>query len=259
MKSDRGILVGADARQEWLLSWWWENYRRHNAYPVSFADFGLSEEMRSWCKERGELIDLRAASEFVKGQNEVDPLLAKEWESLYPPTFWKLREAWFKKPLACREFPYNWTLWIDLDCEIIGSLEGIWSYREFGVALAKDPFAKTAEHTIYNSGVILFQKNHPLILEWAKGSPEGNGLFRGDQDLLSHLIAKGGYALSELPPIYNWCVGRENKEGGKPFVFHFSGDLAKSYLKMKLRADSLAKGLPLEAIAKLGRPAKSPF
>lgn len=231
MKKDIGILVGANERQEWLLPWWWENYSLHNSYPVSFVDFGLSEEMKDWCKARGELIALYVPPLFVKDREEVSAQLVKQWER-YPDGFWDSREAWFKKPLACLQSPYEWTLWIDLDCEIVGPLERILEYRLFGIALAKDPIAFAPIFPIYNSGVILFQNNHPLVVEWAREAGEKNGLFRGDQDLLSLIIAERNYPLSELPLIYNWCIRDGKRED--VIIYHWSGDSPKEHLRRKL-------------------------
>lgn len=237
----KGVLVGADARQEWLLPWWWENFRRHNHCPIAFVDFGLSREKKIWCKEKGELIELRAPPLFVKDRDEVGELLAKQWESRYPEGFWASREAWFKKPLACLASPFEWTLWIDVDCEIVGPLEKIWEFHLSGVALAKEAILSDGAFPIYNSGVILFQKGHPLLLEWAQEAFEKNGLFRGDQDLLSQIIREKSYPVSELPARYNWCVGQGKRDD--VVIYHWSGDAAKSLLRKKLILHPL---LPIE-------------
>lgn len=234
-----GILVGANARQEWLLPWWWENFSRHNRYQVSFVDFGLSEEKKGWCRERGELITLCTPPLFVKDREEVDVTLVDQWESRFPDTFWESREAWFRKPEACLQSPYEQTVWIDLDCEIVKSLEGLLRSCDHasGIALAKDRAALTFHFPIYNSGVIVFRKNHPLILEWAKQSIEKNRLFRGDQDLLSQIIAENNFPVCELDPIYNWSVGEGKQEN--VVIYHWLGVAAKSTLQNKLILDSL--------------------
>ncbi len=229
---DRGILVGADESQEWLLPWWWKNFRRCNVYPVAFADFGLSKEMRDWCRERGELIEIRTLPLFVKDRDEVSDLLVSEWESVYPNLFWSSRKAWFKKPLACLQSPFDWTVWMDSDCEVTGSLEGIWEHRSSGMSLVKDSVARVKTYPIYNSGVVLFQKNHPLIAEWAKESVEKNGLFRGDQDLLSLILAETKISFSELPSIYNRIMGEEKREGA--VIVHWAGDFSKKSLRKTL-------------------------
>ncbi|HLB53139.1 MAG TPA: hypothetical protein VJK48_05475, partial [Chlamydiales bacterium] len=185
----KGILVGSNARQEWLLPWWWERYCRHNRYPVTFADFGLSQEKKKWCQERGSLLSICKSPFFVKDRNDVEGRFVEEWESKYPDTFWESRDAWFKKPQACLQTPYEQTIWLDIDCEVVQPLDDLFS---FGIGLAVDSIAsaQSVDFLIYNSGVISFQKNHPLIVEWATLSFEKNGCFRGDQDLLSHIIAE---------------------------------------------------------------------
>ena len=67
LKEEDGILIGSDEHLEWAIPWWWENYSRFNSFPVAFADFGMSEAMRAWCRERGELIDLTFPG-YVRGQ-----------------------------------------------------------------------------------------------------------------------------------------------------------------------------------------------
>lgn len=239
MNQSDGIIVGSNERQEWLLPWWWENFRRHNQYPVSFVDFGLSKEMKMWCKERGELIALPMPALFVKDRDEVDDILAKEWEGRYSDIFWQSREAWFKKPHACLRSPYQRTIWIDLDCEVVGSLEDLFNTcdNSSGICLVKDCAALDSLFPIYNSGVIAFQKNHPLILEWARQSIEKNGLFRGDQDLLSQIIGENKVSIYELSSIYNWNIGFNQRKD--VVIYHWLGDAAKNILKNKLILSNL--------------------
>lgn len=227
-----GIIVGCDLFQEWLLPWWWENYRRHNRYPVAFFDFGLSERMKEWCRERGDLIWLHGI--LVGDREEVRPALVHEWESLYGDAFWNYREAWFKKPLACLRSPFERSVWLDLDCEVLGSLAFLFQacLPPSGLALAKDQTVAT-----YNSGVIAFQDGCPIIQEWANQSIEKADVFRGDQDLLSHIIADKKASICELPSIYNWNVGY----GANPeaIVCHWLGPAAKNALRNQMILNDL--------------------
>lgn len=222
-----GITVGSDLFQEWLLPWWWENYRRQNRYPVAFFDFGLSERMKGWCRERGELLQLRGL--LVKDREEVHPSLTQQWESRYGKTFWNSREAWFKKPLACLRSPFPKSVWLDLDCEVLGPVDFLFEacLHPSGIALAKDRIAAT-----YNSGVIAFQKNCSIIKAWAEQSLERAGEFRGDQDLLSHIIAERNAPICELEPIYNWNVGYGDNP--KAVICHWLGESAKQALRTQL-------------------------
>ena len=71
-----GIVVGADLTQEWLLPWWWSHYSRFNSLPVAFIDFGMSDEMKKWCQERGELIPLPVADIFVAKRKRIESLVS---------------------------------------------------------------------------------------------------------------------------------------------------------------------------------------
>lgn len=229
---DEGIIVGCDLFQEWLLPWWWESYRRHNRYPVAFFDFGLSERMKKWCLERGELIRLRGL--LVKDREEVHPSLTHQWESRYGENFWNSRDAWFKKPLACHRSPFQKTVWLDLDCEVRGPLDFLFKacLHPSEIALAKDQIAAT-----YNSGVISFRQSSGIIAEWADQSLEKTGDFRGDQDLLSHIIADRNASICELDPIYNWNVGYGDNP--KTVICHWLGETAKTVLRDHLILNDL--------------------
>ncbi len=228
-----GIIVGSDQTQEWLLPWWWEHYTRHNSYPVAFVDFGLSFEAKAWCRKRGELIALRVV-DFALEQTEIEPSLAKEWENQFGKSFWPSRGAWFKKPLACVKASFERSIWIDLDCEIRGSIAPLFELAEHpsGIALAKDSFEEPIAHQIYNSGVIVFRQKLPLIEEWASQSLEQTHAFRGDQELLSHLIAQKKLAIAELPALYNWsrCQG----DAPNAIVYHWHGEFGRSVIKHQI-------------------------
>ena len=208
---------------------------------MAFADFGLSKEKKKWCRARGELFPVHTPPFFVKDRIDVGDALAEEWESRCADTFWESREAWFKKPHACAHSPFELTLWMDLDCEITGSLEGIWAaFNEAsGVLLAKDQGVPDQTYSIYNSGVIAFRKNHPLILEWARQSIDRNGSFRGDQDLLSLIIAERQIPVGELPPIYNWSIGFGMRKD--IVVYHWLGAAAKSVLRDQFALEAIVK------------------
>lgn len=217
-----GIVVGADERQEWLLPWWWDNYRRHNEKPVAFVDFGLSEKMRDWCRKRGALVRLP----FIDVAHEVEPSLANAWEGRFGNSFWASRNCWFKKPHACLASPFQKSVWLDVDCEVRGPLNPLFDRGDF--ALAKDQGT-----TAYNSGVIVFTKNHPLLREWANQSERENRHHRGDQDLLTHIIVQQEFFVEELPPIYNWNVGFGAR--GDLVVCHWLGELGKEALRHQIK------------------------
>lgn len=220
-----GIVVGADVTQEWLLPWWWEHYRRHNNYPVAFIDFGMSSQMKDWCKDRGQHIPLRIA-DFAAERDQIDPALVDEWEDNFGTQCWDCRNVWFKKPLACLKSPFEKTVWIDLDCEIRKPLKPL--FRRQGLAMARDQAVEP--YPVYNSGVIVFdQGSLPLIKEWAKRCVERHSLFRGDQEVFSHMIAERGVEIYELPLRYNWSRCREISPD--TVIHHWHGNIGKFIIR----------------------------
>ena len=221
----RGIVAASDLTQEWILPWWWDNYRKHNSYPVAFVDLGMSFEMKAWCKKRGELIPLRVV-DFASGKEEIDPPLAKQWKEDHGTFFWDYRNAWFKKPLACLKSPFQKTIWIDIDCEIRGALQPLFKYE--GLAMAKD--WNNASKEVYNSGVIVFdQGSLPLIQEWADGCFKDHASFPGDQDILSDIIAKKGVRIGQIPDEYNWSRCREVNPDA--IINHWHGPIGKFIIR----------------------------
>jgi hypothetical protein len=227
-----GIIVGADLTQEWLLPWWWAHYSKHNDYPVAFIDFGMSFEMKDWCKARGQHIRLRLV-DFAAEKEAIDPNLAHSMESEFGSQVWECRNAWFKKPFACLLSPFQKTIWIDLDCEIRGSLSPLFEYK--GLALAKSHDLPNP-YQIYNSGIMTYDETGlSLIKEWADWCFKRSDIFRGDQEVLSHMIGEKNLSISELPPIYNWS--RCSEENPDALILHWHGTYGKCVIKNQMQLD----------------------
>ncbi len=218
----RGILVGCDQVREWLLPWWWENYRQENDLPVAFADFGMSKKAQAWCRKKGTIYSL-PIERRVATKGEISPFLAKKWEKSISP-FWELRQAWFKKPSALLHSPFLQTIWIDLDCEILSSLNPIYEYldKEHTMGLARTG-------NVYNSGVIVFANGSPILQKWAEISLAKNHKFLSDQNALTHVISKGKWEIREIPELYNWQMYKGIPIGAK--VLHWSAQWGKDYIK----------------------------
>jgi hypothetical protein len=223
MDSQYGILVGCDKNQEWLLSWWWKNYTQENALPVAFADFGMSEEARQWCKTRGQLLPVDFDGLRVARKDEIEPSLLLQWEKALSP-FWGSRQAWFKKPFALLNTPFRKTVWIDLDCEVLGPLEPV-----FGYVNPKTKLGIVQIGEVYNSGVIVFEKGSPLLKLWAESALSENHRFLSDQDALTDIIFQRGYEVGELPEIYNWIMCRGVHMGA--VVCHWAAEWGKAYIR----------------------------
>jgi hypothetical protein len=234
-----GIVVGADITQEWLLAWWWEHYRKHNSHKVAFIDLGLSFEMKEWCRERGELIPLRISDDFVEEKSKLDAGLVHAWEQAYGKVFWDSRIAWFKKPFACLQTPFLRTVWIDIDCEIRGSIQGLFAYADqaAGIAMAREQCEVYVDYPLFNSGVITFRSNLDLISDWATACLQGTSHYLADDRLFSHMIEKRKISISEIPPFYNWS--RCQQDQGKAIILHWHGTRGKEVLRERIHLSAL--------------------
>ena len=237
IQADRGIIVGSDLTQEWLLPWWWERYNSHNTFPVTFMDMGLSKPMQNWCLDHGKLVKIGNYGQFVTDKEELDPSFVSYIESRQGKRQWQSRRPWFLKPLACLHAPYQQNLWIDLDCEIRGTLDPVFSlwHDSSDIALAKEPLGPLDPY--YNSGVIGFSKHSTLILAWALEAFHGHLIHPGDQDLLSALIAKLSSCVTEIPPTYNWS--RLKGDNSKAIIYHWHGIYGKTIISHMIQKKKL--------------------
>jgi hypothetical protein len=234
-KLKRGILCGAEASQEWLLPWWWSRYIEHNHFPVTFIDFGMTQEMRDWCAEKGEVIPVEIDPACITPRSGIVEESAKEWEKNHGWKVWNARHTWFKKPGALLHSPYKQTVWIDIDCEILGPLDPL--FKEFDrsreMALVReyacDHIPKFDPRVRYNGGIILFQHGSPILEKFAEGALTQNHLFAGDDNLLSHMINSNRLEVQELPEIYNWRMARGLNLNA--VVLHWVGNGGKAYIR----------------------------
>ena len=225
-----GVLVASDCTLEWAFPWWWARYRKHNTHPVAFVDLGMTAEKKEWCKRRGPLIPLRVG-DFTE---EVGREIALEWEGKTGTSFWESRGAWFKKPFACLQSPFDRTLWIDVDCEIRGSIAPLFDYVSLpmGLAMAKEQLDFSRSYQCYNSGVIAFRKNHPIIQGWADACLKLNGQFRADDDVFAYMLSQKGVEIDEIPPLYNWS--RCLKENRNAIIQHWHGSHGKTVIRSQI-------------------------
>lgn len=242
----KGILVGCDLLCEWLLPWWWERYSEDNDLPVCFADFGMSKRGKKWCEARGIFLPLLTLTKELKvcEKKNIDPNLVKRWENEVTPA-WEKRASWFKKPFAFENTPFEETLWLDLDCEVLGNIEEIFAYlADKTIALYQQSYFKNDED-YFNSGVVCFRKNARFIPLWRKSSLENNHLFWGDQDILSEILNREKIPVSYLPEKYNCLMYKGLQLGAK--IFHWAAPWGKDYIKnyggMKKQMNRIQKGI----------------
>ncbi len=241
---DAGIIVAATHHIEWLLPWWWYNLRIHNDLPCAFFDLGMTDAAKNWCRQRGDLIPFNIPD--ISEKSTVDPSLAQKWEDAYGSGLWEIRPKWFKKPFVFLHSPFLNTLWLDLDCEVRAPLQSIFSHcrNEGGLAVVREAeamqqFYQSSTLTLpgeitYNSGVIAYRRNSPILSLWIEEVRERNHLHVGDQDALSRILFAKKPPFLELPPEYNWSRGLgPNPEA---LIFHWHGPRGKLMIQEQIRS-----------------------
>jgi hypothetical protein len=208
-----GLVVGADAAQEWLLPWWWERYRKANDRPVAFADFGMTPQARDWCGKHGVILDCRLVG--IRG--------------------------WWHKPFAVLRAPWQRILWLDADCEVRASLDPIFAFVPSGkIGVVFDspavnfPNHLTPGARIYNSGTVLVDHGEPVIAEWATRTHSERSRWPGDQDLLSQIVFETARERAvELPVslVSLYSQGRYKS----PIVHHWTGPGGKNIIRGQRR------------------------
>ncbi len=248
---EEGVIVGTSKNQEWLLPWWWMHYRLHNDYPVTFVNFGdLSPEAVEWCSKRGHVVDLELTDEFMAKKEAIDPSTAKIWEAMHPAV-WGFRFTWYKKPFALLLSPYKRTVWIDLDCQVRGSIKQLFTSCRNDAGFAAVPEHEWSQQLnlsrglikhgemIFNAGVVAFTKESKIIEEWAKQSREKNHLYCSDQQLLAHVLFNQKLNFTALSPNYNWTIDLQFNKNAT--ILHWWGSDGK--IKLKSQIEGLSQNL----------------
>ncbi|MBI3211127.1 MAG: hypothetical protein HYZ47_00345 [Simkania negevensis] len=243
-KGGDGVLTGCDFNQEWMLKWWWEHYKKTNQLPVTFIDFGMSKSAQIWCKKQGDLISLSPPKLIPAPKEKIAPDLAQLWETTYFGDLWTARKGWFSKPFAFLKTPYDRTIWIDLDCQVLQEIETLLPYTEkgegFAIALEVERAVKLVEQKrllspnqpLYNSGVLSFKWKSPVIKKWAENAYYQSDRFLGDQEVLSQTLFEEKFKIATLPPKYNW----RPQDGISPetVILHFVCQAGKDYIRSHL-------------------------
>ncbi|MCF7806145.1 MAG: hypothetical protein K9M13_00585, partial [Simkaniaceae bacterium] len=120
------------------------------------------------------------------------------WERQYNGDLWTARQSWFLKPFVLQLTPFQKSLYLDLDCEVKMPLNSLFNMdTPFAVAL------ETTRTDLFNSGVILYEKNSPILHAWKEEVQTKNHLHMGDQDILSALIETQQFKWDLLDKTYN--------------------------------------------------------
>jgi hypothetical protein len=212
----RGVILGADQAQEWMLEWWWENYDAHNTLPVCFVDFGMTKGALDWCRHHGTV---------------TDPIHFGGY-------------AWFKKPLATLETVFAKTIWLDIDCQVLGNLDPLFEYcKSNGIGMTVDRGTPDRykqrlppEATIYNSGCIVYNFRDPVMPQWAKMTAIVYEQQPGDQETLALTLRR--YAVGRIRSIPKELVRLRLEEDGPCIVRHWTGPVGKDRIRaMSVQAE----------------------
>lgn len=239
LMQNQGVVIGVDIKQEWMLPWFFSHYEAHNTLPVAIADFGMSEKARRWAHKKGHYFALSPGA-YQCAKKRVPQKIRLEWEEAYGTGIWRLREAFFKKPKALIEGPFEQGIWIDIDCQVQGDISHLFNCLMFGVELA---LASDASDNGFSSGVIVYKRQAPILQAWLSKMVDDDTLFVGDQLYLSSVIEDINPGIFLLPSIYNWH--RRSGENKEAVITHFGGGLGKI---------EIVKSLPKSYFQELGLP-----
>ena len=232
-----GVLIGASSSVEWMIPWWARHYYQHNHYPVAFLDLGVSEAMKKDIQSFEHIITPKSFS-VPSNATEIKP----EWKTIYPGNISEARKHWFAKPSLLLQSPFDTTIWIDIDCEIRSSIEPLFDLYQNQFAIAQDsPISQSnskqlgliySDETLYNGGVIAYDKNAPLLKAWIDEIKANHHLYFSDQEALSRIIYKYSYPMFEIPYAYNarpW-----DKEDSSAKIIHYANIRGKIKLLREL-------------------------
>jgi len=193
-----GILTGADESAEWMLPWWFDNLREHNPdLKVAFADFGMSPQMRQWCRRRGHVVEVPEAGP----------------------------QAWHRKPFALMKCGFQRMAWIDADCEIRGPLDQLFDFASEGIGLTLDPHSQWIEQPGgLATGVVACSHGEPAIEEWGKAILAGE--HRGDQEALNSIRGRLQDRITIMPPELQRL--RLDGDSSEATIMHWTGPDGKS-------------------------------
>ena len=211
---NKTFMTGVDDTQEYLLKWWYKNIIKHNPdVHITICDFGMSEKVKQWAKVNADC--------FVE----------------YPKH--KIN-AWFNKTQCLIDSKYEYTCWIDVDCEVLRSIQDVFAYaQQDKICLTRDwarEFSRKNE-IWWATGFNLIKGDSSLLQDWHDVLKEEK--VRGDQEALQELITQNpirNKEIIELPQIYQWLrlSLQRHKDNKNKRVVHWTGPIGKKHIKEEL-------------------------
>ena len=217
---NKTFLCGSDNNLEDLLPWWYFNVKKHHPdIHVTVADFGLSQSGKHWAETH--------ADKVLK--YEKHPKL-----------------SWFYKPQAMLDTPYEYTCWLDIDCEVLCPVPEIFDFpTDERMAMTEDIirmgyFADKptggAEHW-WAAGVNVVKGKPQILKDWAFHAMNSDQ--RGDQEVLHQMIninPKYNNMIVKMPLEYQWLRLSLHQDYDSPYkkIVHWTGPVGKKHIREKL-------------------------
>ncbi len=214
---NKTFLTGADYNLQDLLPWWVECVRKHNPdIHITIADFGLTDSAKDWVK------------------HNVNHVIVYERH----PTL-----AWFLKPQSMIDCPYEYTCWLDLDCEMVAPVPEIFDFpTEDQMALTQDVVRANPDHDKgvfwWAVGVNVVKGKPQILKDWARNTTNNKDL-RGDQEVLHKMIQVNPQLndyIVKMPLEYQWLridlLNGKDNENKK--IVHWTGPDGKKYIREEL-------------------------
>ena len=214
---NKTFLTGADYNLQDLIPWWVGCVRKHNPdIHITIADFGLTDSAKDWVK------------------HNVNHVIVYE---RHPEL------AWFYKPQSMIDCPYEYTCWLDLDCEMLAPVPEIFDFpTEDQMALTQDVVRANPDHDKgvfwWAVGVNVVKGKPQILKDWARNTTNNKDL-RGDQEVLHKMIQVNPQLndyIVKMTLEYQWLridlLNGRDSENKK--IVHWTGPDGKKYIRENL-------------------------
>jgi len=181
--------------------------RRIPGVNITVCDFGMSDKWSRWAEH--------VSDEFIK----------------YPA---KGNDSWFYKPLALLDSTFEYKMWIDIDCEVVGDISNIFDFIQPNkIAAAPDKYHSWG--CKFQTGVFGAHMYPVILQEWADQCMKQTN--RGDQEILWDLVKDRQDFIAEIPEIYNWlriALAKGNDNPDKRII-HWTGPYGKQTIEQLIK------------------------
>lgn len=210
---DKTFITGADSTHEIYLKWWLRNFREHNKDAhVTICDFGLTSKAHEWIKENAD------------------------WVVRYEP---HSTSAWFYKTQVLIDSIYDYSCWIDVDCQVVAPIEDIFEYaKDDKIGLTIDKGRKSDHNQVWwATGVNVIKGKPQILYDWHEQLKRTKR--RGDQEALHEIMLDNPSRNSDIvlmPAEYQWLRVQLLKGEDTPNkkIIHWTGNTGKNHIEENL-------------------------